>query len=168
MSYKDKTYIIFDGDKDQWAYRFMRGWKANKHVDFDFEDAHYLFTLTGRAQDESYIKRKLRERFRSACQVIILIGESTRYLYKYVRWELEVALELDLPIIAVNLDDKRGINVDRCPPLIKEKYIVHIPFRLPIIRYALDNFPAEYRNVGKIINVAKSYPESVYKQIGMS
>jgi hypothetical protein len=34
------------GDKDQWAYRFMRGWKANEHIDFDFYDAHDLTAMT--------------------------------------------------------------------------------------------------------------------------
>lgn len=39
MGYQDTTYIIFDGDKDRWAYAFMKGWKALKNIDFDFRDA---------------------------------------------------------------------------------------------------------------------------------
>ena len=33
------TYVIFDGDNDMYAYRFMRGWKAREHIDVDFDDA---------------------------------------------------------------------------------------------------------------------------------
>jgi len=29
MSYRNKTYVIFDGDNDMWAYSYMKGWKAN-------------------------------------------------------------------------------------------------------------------------------------------
>jgi hypothetical protein len=42
MSYRDTTYIIFDGDKDYWAYARMKGWKALENIDFDFRDAHDL------------------------------------------------------------------------------------------------------------------------------
>jgi hypothetical protein len=35
MSYSDKTYIIFDGDNDKWAYGRMKGWKALENVDFE-------------------------------------------------------------------------------------------------------------------------------------
>ena len=73
MSYKNKTYVVFDGDEDQWAYRFMRGWKANDRIDFDFNDAHDLGSeLTERASEQT-IKRRLagevleRETSDSAC-----------------------------------------------------------------------------------------------------
>ena len=46
------VYVAFDGDKDKWAYAFMKGWKTNERVDFDFEDAHDLDAMTGRAQSE--------------------------------------------------------------------------------------------------------------------
>ena len=47
MSYRDKTYVIFDGDNDIWAYGFMKGWKKNEHIDFDFDDAHVACTRFG-------------------------------------------------------------------------------------------------------------------------
>ena len=52
MSYRDPTYVIFDGDKDQWAYQYMRGWQLNDRIDFDFRDAHDLDNMTSRAQGE--------------------------------------------------------------------------------------------------------------------
>ena len=38
MGYRNKTYVIFDGDNYQWAYRYMKGWITNEHIDFDFHD----------------------------------------------------------------------------------------------------------------------------------
>ena len=64
MSYKDPSYVIFDGDNDKWAYGYMKGWKQNDRVDFDFRDAHDLDSMTGRAQDEAYVKSNLRERMK--------------------------------------------------------------------------------------------------------
>lgn len=102
MSYKNKTYVIFDGDNDMWAYAFMKGWKVNEKVDFNFFDAHDLNNLRDGSSEQT-VKRKLRERLASAKQAVVLIGEHTRYLYRFVRWELEQAIELNIPIVAVNL-----------------------------------------------------------------
>ena len=169
MSYKDKTYIIFDGDKDRWAYARMKGWKALDHIDFDFEDAHSEYTLTSNANNESYIKGKLKKRFANACQVVLLIGESTKNLYKYVRWELEVARELGLPIIAVNLDGSKQQNNNTCPPIIRDTYTVHIPFKMKIIKYALDNFPKEFKVKKSNPSVGgRIYGESVYQTLGIN
>lgn len=46
MSYKDKTYVVFDGYNDKWAYARMKGWKASENIDFDFEDAHEVYSMT--------------------------------------------------------------------------------------------------------------------------
>ena len=86
MSYRNKTYIVFDGDEDMQAYAYMKGWKKNDKIDFDFHDAHDIGRVTSAAKSETYIKGKLKERFSSAKQVIVLIGEKTKNKYKYVRW----------------------------------------------------------------------------------
>lgn len=146
MGYKDPAYVVFDGDNDKWAYVFMKGWKQNKNVDFDFRDAHDLDSMTGRAQDEAYVKSKLRERMRQSKTVVVLIGEKTKNLYKYVRWELELALELDLPIIAVNLNKNNGKDTEHCPAIIRESgRVVHVPYTMEAIKHALDNFPGHYK-----------------------
>lgn len=39
MSYRNKTYVIFNGD-DIHYYRLMQAWKGNDNMEFDFNDAH--------------------------------------------------------------------------------------------------------------------------------
>jgi len=160
-----KTYVIFDGDQDHWGFGFLKGWRNNHRIDFDFDDAHSLFTLTERAKDEAYIKAKLRGRFVYTSEVIVIIGESTRFLYKYVRWELEVALSLGLPIIAVNLNNRRSLDWNLCPPIIRETGAVHISFKLAIIRYALQDFTATPRPLRSGSDYY--YPERVYRSLGL-
>ena len=58
----------------------------------------------------------------------VLIGEKTRNIYKYVRWEIELALKSDIPIIAVNLNKKNTMDEDRCPPILRGRPVVLIPF----------------------------------------
>ncbi|MEY9104648.1 hypothetical protein ABH994_005559 [Bradyrhizobium yuanmingense] len=139
------AYVVFDGDNDKWAYAYMNGWKANKNIDFTYENAHDLDTMTGRAQDEQYVKSKLRERMNKSTAVVVLVGEKTKNLYKYVRWELELALELGLPIIAANLNEKNRQDSDRCPAIIRDKGgVVHIPYKLAALKHAMANWPGEF------------------------
>lgn len=167
MSYRDKTYVIFDGDNDKWAYDFMRGWNASKHVDFDFANAHDLKPLREDAFVESTIKRRLRERFEHTGQAIVLIGEHTKNLYRFVRWEIETAQDLDLPIVAVNLNQKRGYDALLCPAIMRDKYIVHVTFRARIIKLALDKFPAEYRSRSRNEGGNRNYSDDVYRSVGI-
>src|SRR5690606_9699623 len=100
---------------------------------------------------------------------IVLIGESTKGLYKYVRWELEVAQSLGLPIIAVNLNGDRRQNSTTCPPIIRDTYTVHVPFKMKIIKYALDNFPSDFaKKTSNVSTGGRIYPDSVYKDLGLN
>lgn len=140
------TYVIFDGDKDQWAYRFVRGWHANPNIPFEFMDAHDLDNMTSRAQSEDYVKSRLRERMRLSTAVMVLIGESTKNLYRFVRWELELAQSLGLPIVAVNLNESR-VQDGFCPPIIRDTCVVHVPFKLKPIEHALKHWPAQFQGL---------------------
>lgn len=166
MSYRNKTYIAFDGDTDMHYYRLMTAWNANDGFSLNFHNAHDLNTARDSSHEQS-IKRQLRERFANSKMLVTLIGEKTRYLTKFVRWELEVALNLGLPILAVNLNNSRTRD-DRCPPTIKEELVVYVPFKHDIIEYALDNWPAEFarlRAEGK--HGERHYIQDVYTRLGL-
>ena len=134
---------MFDADTDIHIYRLMTAWKDNNNIDFNFHDAHDLNNLKKTASEEQ-IKRKLKERLNNTKQAILLVGENTKNLYKFVRWEIEVAMSMDIPIIAVNLCKSNSATV-RTPSILKNyAYFVSVPFDQGKIKYALDNFPAEY------------------------
>jgi hypothetical protein len=166
---KKHTYIIFDGDNDKWAYARMKGWSALPNIDFEFDNAHDIGSMTSRATNETYVKSELKKRFAQTKQVVVIIGESTKNLYRYVRWEIDVAQELDLPIIAVYLNGSRLIDNSVCPPILRDANAVHIPYKLAIIKYALDNFPADYKkNSASWGNSNRLYTNSVYQELGLN
>ena len=170
MGYKDATYVIFDGDNDKWAYGFMKGWKQNEHVDFDFRDAHDLDNMTSRAQGEDYVKGRLRERMRSSSAVLVLIGDSTKNLFRFVRWEMELAQSLGLPIIAANLNNKRAQDPDLCPAILRDKLVMHVAFKMKIIKYALDQWPSQFRSLGTYETKATGgymYNDGIYRDLGL-
>lgn len=165
MSHRNPTYVIFDGDEDKWAYGFMLGWKTNDRIEFDFSNAHDLDNMTSLAQDEAYVKAKLRDRMRRSSSVLVLVGQKTKNLYKFVRWELDLALELGLPIIVVNLNNKRQIDRDLCPPIIRELCALHIPFRPNAIKHALDYWPMQFQSLTLLARAAgpREYSTEQYR-----
>jgi hypothetical protein len=145
MSYRNKTFVSFDGDTDMHYYRLMEAWKQNDNIPFNFYNAHDLNFARDTSSEES-IKTQLMERLRNTKVFVLLVGENTRYLYKFVRWEIEQALSRNLPIIVVNLNGERSIDTDRCPPLLRDELAVHISFNSKIMQHALENWPASYES----------------------
>lgn len=167
MAYKNKTYVCFDGDKDMWSYRLMQAWKQNDNSSFDFYDAHDLCSSRDTSSEET-IKRSLRERLRNSKTFVVLVGESTKYLYKFVRWEIEQAINLGLPIIVVNLNKKRSMDVDRCPSLLRTTLAIHISFNAKIMQYALENWATSHtKKLTTKETGAFYYNDSVYEHLGL-
>jgi Thoeris protein ThsB, TIR-like domain len=161
------TYVIFDGDKDRYAYAFLKGWKVNDRVEFDFRDAHDIGAMPGRAQDEGYVKSELRKRMEASKQVLVLVGESTKNLRKFVGWEIDLAVSLGLPIIVVNLNGKRSMDPDLCPVPLRTGYIVHVAYKRAIIKHALDNFPSDFAKRDRNVTGARIYNDEIYRGLGL-
>jgi hypothetical protein len=99
---------------------------------------------------------------------ILLVGERTRYLTKFVRWEIEQAISRALPIIVVNLNGLRSMDDARCPTLAKDTLAIHISFNAAIMQHALDNWPNSHetlRREGK--SGPYYYNDNVYKGLGL-
>jgi hypothetical protein len=94
-----------------------------------------------------------------AGKYIMLIGEDTKWKYKYVRWEAEVAIEKGCTVIGVNLNGMRVLHSERCPKIIRDIGAMFVPFRARIIAHALQNYI-----MGE--NGWFYYPDSVYRSLG--
>ena len=167
MAYRNKVFVSFDGDSDIHYYRLMRAWKQNDNSPFNFFDAHDINTALDTSL-ESTIKRRLAERLANTKVVVSLIGEKTRYLYRFVRWELERARDLGLPIIGVNLNGLRNQDSDRCPPVIRETLAVYVSFQPKILQYALENWPNSHTRLRKELKTGPHYyTQETYKTLGL-
>ncbi len=166
-SYTNKTYVAFDADNDIRYYRLMQAWKKNDNTSFNFYDAHDLNNLMSYSSEET-IKSKLAERLRSTKVFILLVGDSTKNLYKFVRWEIEQAIKREIPVIVVNLNGKRSKDSNFCPAILNDELAIHISFNQKIIEYAVNNWEsscASHKREGK--TGAYYYKQSVYEQLGL-
>lgn len=167
MAYRGRVFVSFDGDTDIHYYRLMCAWKQSDNTDFSFSNAHDLAQCRDTSL-ESTIKRSLSERLATSGTVISLIGERTRYLNKFVRWELEQAVQRNIPIIGVNLNGRRTQDLDRCPPVIRDELVVYVSFQARIIQHALEHWPNEYQQLAtKGISGPRYYGADVYDGLGL-
>ena len=151
-----RTFVGFSST-DIHYYRLMLAWKENEHIDFNFANCQLAQEIN--SEDEAYIKRKCRERIDLAGTFAVLIGQDTRSKHKYVRWEMEVALEKKCRIIGINLDGSRQMVQETCPPIIRDVGAVFVPFSPKIVGYALENYKMQEKGNWH-------YKDDVYKQLG--
>lgn len=167
MSYRNKTYVCFDGDSDIHYYWLMKAWKRNDGMTFNFFDAHDLNTGRDSSLTET-IRRRLRERLVNSKVLVVLIGDNTRYLYRFVRWEMEQALHLGLPIVGVNLNGQRRQDRLTCPPVIRDELAIYVSFKAAIVQYALERWPTRHKTLKSAGEAGPYYyPDSVYVQLGL-
>ena len=167
MAYQNKTYIAFDADSDIHYYRLMQAWKQNDNTDFNFYNAHEIHSIQPWSTEESK-KAALRERMQNSKVFVLLVGDKTRFQNTYVRWEIEQALKMNLPIIGVNLNGKRSMDEERCPLILRDQLAVHVTFNPAIIQYALENWPSSdtlLKSAGK--TGPYYYPDTVYTKLGL-
>lgn len=167
MPYSQRVFVSFDGDSDMHFYCLMKAWKQSDNTPFWFDDAHDLNYARDTSQEE-LIKRQLSIRLRSSQVFVSLVGQSTRYLYKFVRWEIEQAIRLDLPIIVVNLNGLRTLDWELCPPLLREAHGLHIPFGSKVLQHALEHWPSEYRSIPQgVLKDWYYFAPEVYSRLGV-
>jgi hypothetical protein len=167
MAYRNKTYIAFDADSDIRYYHLMKAWKQQDNTDFNFYNAHDKIKIWQYSNEET-IKRNLRERLKESKIFILLVGEKTKFLHKYVRWEISQALSLNLPIIAVNLNGKRSIDYDRCPAILRSELALHISFNSKILQKSLEHWytlDSQYKRDGK--QTPFYYNQETYNSLGL-
>ena len=81
--------------------------------------------------------------------MVVLVGQSTKNLYKFVRWEMEVALQLKIPITVINLNKKTDFDNVLCPPILRSELVLHINFTQKAITWAIDNWIKHHNDLIK-------------------
>lgn len=169
MMEKRKIYSCFDAntdgnritDSDMKYYNLLKAWKENSRVEFDFVNVHDYFQIPQAVLDrdnENLIKEYLKKRLGMTEVFIVIVGEHTANLYKYVRWEIQEAIDRRIPIIAVNISGTNGVDDKYCPPILRDKLALHVPFDYEKIKYAVENWPAgDRQNRVNGINAPRIY-----------
>ncbi len=169
MAYRNKTYIAFDADNDMKFYNLMKAWKQSDNTDFNFYNAHEINYAHDWATTDS-IKRQLRDRMKNSKVFVLLLGEKTKYMTRFVKWEVEYAIYLRLPIIVVNLNGRRDIDVTRMPRWLDNYCCICCSYNSKILQYSLENWPALHKaiiNNSNYNSTHRMWKDSVYFNLGI-
>ena len=171
MSYRNKTYVAF-ASEDIRSYRLMEAWRENDKIDFDFYDAHDLYISRDTSLPET-IKRNLRERMKTAKQVVLLGSADARRKggdgTSFLAHEVKVILEFGLPVVVANLDQDRRVDTNFIPqPFIDaDYYTLSTSFQPKIIQFALDKYAAKFAELRKSKFGAHYYEPNIYSSLGL-
>ena len=156
------VYVCFDSDNDFHYFRMMQTWYLKDNI--NFISVHEADLLGSRVESS---EKEIRNKLKSADAFVVLIGESTRYL-KFVHWEIEQALEFNKPIIGVNLNGLRSIDIEKCPPIIEKQLTVHISFNALILQKALETWPGYHVSLRRSEKSGPHYYDpSFYTKLGL-
>jgi hypothetical protein len=169
MAYRNKTFVSF-ASEDLSHYRLMTAWRASKHIDFDFHDAHDLNTARDTSSADT-IRRRLRERLANTKQVVMLVGDETRAVAsrptRFFYYEVEVIDRLELPVVFANLNGSRRTQTSKMPRRLERAYTLSVSFQPKIIKEALDDWVERYPTERRTQSGPHSYKSRVYERLGL-
>lgn len=170
VSYRNKTYVAFASEDINYYY-MMKAWRANKNIDFDFFDAHEMFRALDTSQ-RATIERRLRERLVNTAKQVVLLGSKTGRSkggdnHSFLAHEIDVIIELGLPVVVANLNGSRDIENTLIPaPLLEaDYYTVSVSFEAAIIKFALDGYVPAFLQGNS--SGPHYYKSDIYAKVGL-
>lgn len=158
MAYRNGTYVVFHAngtdvpvDSDIKYYNLMKAWSAKTDDDFTMINSHDKASAVRDTSKRATLRASLQERLRNSRNMILIIGETTRFDTDWVPFEISSAVDsYEIPIIAAYTAfdailapaELRGwwpkALADRIDN--RQTRVIHIPFKKEPIQAAIGQF----------------------------
>ena len=182
MAYRNGTYVAFhaEGSSDPTAsdikyYRMMMAWHGNDSSSFCFYNSHEKVAAVRDTSQDETIKRSLRERLDNSKNMVLIIGNRTRFDKDFVPYEINYAVgTCAIPIVAVYpnqgvIRDPKALS-SLWPEALSDRIengsasVIHIPFNQKAIENAVAQF--NHNNLPKNGGLG-IYNDSAYRSFGL-
>ena len=108
MAYRNGTYVAFHAngtdiptDSDIKYYNMMKAWTEKTDDDFTMINSHDKASSVRDSSKRTTLKNSLQERLRNSKNMVLIIGETTRFDTDWVPFEIKQAVdEYEIPVIA--------------------------------------------------------------------
>lgn len=158
MSYRNGTYVAFHAngtdvpiDSDIKYYNLLKAWTEKTDDDFTMVNSH---EKTGAVRDSSKkqtLKASLQERLRNSKNMVLIIGETTRFDTDWIPFEIACAVDFyGIPIIAAYPGSGPILDPEQFkslwPKALSDRInnqtvrVIHIPFKKEPIRAAIGKY----------------------------
>ncbi len=167
MSYKGKVYVAYDAANDHVFFEEISTWVQSDGSSYDLINGADILKKIDKANDD-VLKADLKVRMSMANVCLLVVGEKTKSYRKATRWQVENAINSNMPLIVINPNGIRTVDFDKVPAAIKKALSLHIAYQSPILELALKNWPnshQKYFEKEKKYNIR--YANSVYEALGL-
>ena len=181
MAYRNGTYVAFHaqgtnlpGKSDMDYYNLMRAWSAKTDDDFTMINSHDKASSVRDSSKRATLRASLQERLRNSKNMVLIIGETTRFDTDWVPFEIEQAVDVyEIPIIAAYPDYGPIFEPAKFSPLWPQAFAdrisnrtvraIHIPFKKAPLLDAIGQF-SHASPPGTALNY---YTREAYQQWGL-
>jgi hypothetical protein len=183
VAYRNGTYIAFHADgnnipggkSDIDYYNLLKAWTAKGDNEFAMVNSHEKASSVGDSSLRSTLRDSLLERLRNSKNMLLIIGETTRFDTDWVPFEIEKAVDLyGIPIVAAYTLWERPIRTAEAFSVYwpyalwsrinnRTANVIHIPFKKEPIKDAL-RFSHSNAPLGKGLGV---YSDEAYRYFGI-
>lgn len=183
MAYRNGTYVAFHangtnlpGKSDIDYYNLMKAWTAKTDDDFTMINSHDKACAVRDNSKRATLRSSLLERLRNSRNMVLVIGETTRFDTDWVPFEIEKAVDVyAIPIIAAyTVFDKPIRNPAALsgywPTALTLRinngtaHVIHVPFKKEPLKDAISQFSHDNFPLGGGLGF---YNDAAYKAFGM-
>src|SRR4051812_34591363 len=100
MAYRNGTYVAFHaaGTSDPTAsdikyYNLLKAWHVREECDFSFVNSHEKTDAVRDSSRRETLRQRLAERLRNSKNMILILGQTTRFDLDWVPFEIEYAID---------------------------------------------------------------------------
>ena len=158
MAYRNGTYIAFHaqgtnqpGKSDIDYYNLMKAWSAKTDDDFTMVNSHEKASAVRDTSKKVTLRASLLQRLRNSKNMVLIVGDTTRFDTDWVPFEIEQAVDrYELPIIAAYPNYDYILDPSKLRPLwpaaLEDRIdketvrVIHIPFKKLPIADAIEQF----------------------------
>lgn len=158
MAYRNGTYVAFHangtnlpGKSDMDYYNLMKAWSAKTDDDFTMINSHAKASAVRDSSLRTTLRNSLLERLRNSKNLVLIVGETTRFDTDWVPFEIEQAIDnYEIPIIAAYTGYDSILAPNQLsalwPPVLATRInnrtarVIHVPFRKEPVKAAIGQF----------------------------
>ncbi len=155
-----RIYVLFDYPSDMLIFSEMKSRCLAEDSD------NYFYTADYDAGDKE-INEKIYQGIMSSSLVIVLVNSNSKYLGGKYNFGIETAVKSQKPLVVVNMNHERSLDIENCPMSLRGKFALHISNDSSIINFAIKEWPSYYKeNKGK--NLHSMYlDDTIYKHFNL-
>jgi hypothetical protein len=163
VAYRSGTYVAFHaggnnipgGKSDIDYYNLLCAWDANKNHEFTMVNSHEKASAVRDSSKRATLRASLLERLRNSRNMVLIVGETTRFDTDWVPFEIEKAVDVyKIPIIVTYTVFGNAIRNPEAfsgywPSALGTRIdngtanAIHLPFKQAPLYAAIDQFSHE-------------------------